>query len=76
MVKCDVIPPKDLHLPVLPQTVGGKMLMHLYKMTDTWFNNELKYSLEHGYDISKIHGAYKYKAYTGLMKEYVEYFSR
>ena len=74
IVKCDVIPPKDLYLPVLPQTVGGKMLMHLNNMTDTWCSNELRYALENGYIISKIHGAYKYKAYTGLMKEYVEYF--
>jgi hypothetical protein len=74
IVKCDVIPPKALYLPVLPQTVQGKMLTSLMDMTDTWCSNELRLALEKGYVISKIHGGYKYKGYTGLMKEYVEYF--
>ena len=35
---------------------------------------ELKLALQKGYKISKIHSALEYEKYTGLMKDYVEFF--
>ena len=28
LVKCDIVPPKDLHVPVLPDNSEGKLLFH------------------------------------------------
>ena len=72
VVKCDIKPPKDLHIPVLPDNSDGKLLFHLNDMYEkTWASPELKLALQKGYEITKIHSAVAYKRYNGLMKEYV-----
>ena len=74
VVKCDVIPPSDLLIPVLPDNSGGKLLFHLNPMYNKTFASvELKLALQKGYKI-KIHAAIEYRKYTGLMKDYVEFF--
>ena len=74
IVKCDVIPPKDLLIPVLPDNSEGKLLFHLNPMYNkTYASVELKLALQKGYEI-KIHSALEYRQYTGLMKDYVEFF--
>ena len=71
-MKCDIKPPKDLHIPVLPDNSDGKLLFHLEDMYEkTWASPELKLALQKGYEITKIHSAVAYKRYNGLMKEYV-----
>ncbi len=41
LVKCDVIPPKDLYVPVLPDNTNGKLLFHLNPMYEkTWCSVE------------------------------------
>ena len=69
-----MIPPKNLYVPVLPESKDGKLLFHLNPMTGTWCSVELKKAIEMGYVISNIHGGFKYKVITGLMKKYVEFF--
>jgi hypothetical protein len=47
LVKCDVQPPKDLHVPVLPDNTNGKLLFHLNEMKNKTFASvELKLALE------------------------------
>ncbi len=54
LVKCDIIPPKDLYVPVLPDSNEGKLLFHLNPMKEkTWASVELKVALEKGYNITK-----------------------
>ena len=75
LVKCDVIPPKDLYRPVLPDNTDGKLLFHLNPMYEkTWTSVELKLAIQKGYKITKIHSATQYKRFKGLMKEYVQNF--
>ena len=75
LVSCDVEPPKDLYIPVLPDNTGGKLLFHLKPMYDKTFTSvELKKALEKGYTLTAIHSAAEYKRYTGLMKNYVQEF--
>jgi hypothetical protein len=74
IVKCDVIPPKNLFVPVLPESKDGKLLFHLNPMSGTWCSVELKKAIEMGYVISNIHAGFKYKVIAGLMKKYVEFF--
>ena len=72
LVKCDIEPPKNLYVPVLPDNSNGKLLFHLNPMKEkTWSSVELKLALEKGYTITKIHSAVAYKRYNGLMREYV-----
>jgi hypothetical protein len=75
LVKCDIEPPKDLDVPVLPDNSNGKLLFHLNDMKNkTYASVELKLALEKGYKITKIHSALEYRKYTGLMQKYVEFF--
>ena len=74
VVKCDVIPPKKLYIPILPDNSDGKLLFHLNEMENKTFSSvELKYALQNGYKI-KIHSALEFNRYAGLMKDYVEFF--
>ena len=74
IVKCEVTPPTNLHIPVLPQTKDSKLLFHLNLMSGTWCSCELKRAIELGYVIDKLHSGFKYKPIVGLMKKYVEFF--
>jgi hypothetical protein len=73
VVRCDVIPPKGLKIPVLPDNSGsGRLLIHLKPMTGTWTIVELRMALKKGYKITKIYAAIGYECYNGLMKDYVK----
>ena len=75
LVKCDITPPKDLYLPVLPRNENHKLLFSLDKLVaKTFASVELKRALEEGYKITKIYSALQYKRYNGLVKDYVAYF--
>ena len=75
VAKVNITPPKKLYVPVLPDNSDGKLLFHLNKMENKTFSSvELQYALEKGYTINKIHSALQYDRYTGLMKDYVEFF--
>ena len=72
IMKVDITPPKDLYAPVLPDNSNVKLLFHLNPtVSKTWSSVGLKKALEKGYEITKIYSAYKYKPYTGLMKDVV-----
>ena len=75
VAKVDITPPQQMYVPVLPDKSDGKLLFHLNKMENKTFSSvELQYALEKGYTINKIHSALQYERYTGLMKDYVEFF--
>lgn len=71
LAKVDVTPPEGLYVPVLPESLDGKLLFHLNGMTGTWFSVELKRAMEAGCVITKIHAALQYDKFNGLMKDYV-----
>ena len=78
VVKCDVIPPTDLYIPVLPERVktsdgSEKLLFPLNPMSGVWASVELKMAFEKGYTINMLAG-HKYDGLTGLMKKFVEEF--
>lgn len=56
MMKCHVIPPKDLYHPVLPyRTKEGKVIFPLFPMTGTWVHYELQKAVSLGYVIDEIY---------------------
>ena len=62
LVKCDITPPKDLYLPVLPRNENHKLLFSLDKLKEKTFASvELKRALEVGYKITKLYSALQYK---------------
>ena len=40
----------------------------------TWTSIEIKEALKYGFKITKVYSALKFEKYTGLMKNYVEFF--
>ena len=75
LVKVDITPPKDLRVPVFPKRTDGKLLFHLSEMKENAFTSvELRLALKKGYKITKIYSALEYRKYTGLMKDYAEFF--
>jgi hypothetical protein len=40
----------------------------------TWTSIEIKEAIKHGYKITKVYSALKFEKYTGLMKDYVDFF--
>ena len=78
VVKCDVAPPTDLYIPVLPSRVktadeSERLTFDLNPKTSVWASCEIKMAVERGYKITILAG-YKFERLTGLMKEYVEEF--
>ena len=74
IVKCTVTPPTNLYVPVLPENKDNKLIFDLKRKQGTWTSIEVKKAIEMGYVIDEIHGGFKYKQCTGLMKKYVEFF--
>ncbi len=75
LVKCDVQPPEDLYIPVLPEINDGKLLFHLNPIKEkTYTTAELRLALQKGYKITKIYSATEYKRFNGLMEKYVANF--
>jgi len=73
-IKCQILPPKKLMIPVLPVRVGQKLQFPLCNfcvqnqiraycthddsqrvLSGTWFSEEIKLALEHGYEITKVY---------------------
>ena len=78
VVKCDVVPPTDLYVPVLPSRVKAsdgneRLTFDLNPKTGVWASCEIKMAIQTGYRI-KILAGYKYERLNGLMKKYVEEF--
>jgi len=73
IAKVDIIPPKDLYIPVLPDNSNGKLLFHLNPLIGkTYASVELKRALEKGYKITKLYSALIQKIYwsnEGLCRE-------
>ena len=75
VAKVDITPPKDLYVPVLPDNSDGKLLFHLNKLENKTFSSvELKYALERGYTINKIHSVLEYIRFKVIMKDNVDFF--
>ena len=75
LVKVDITPPKDLYVPILPERTENKLLLQLNDMREATFTSvELQLALKHGYQITRVYPALQFRKYTGLMKDYVEFF--
>ena len=75
-IKCKVLPPRNLYLPVLPIVIDGKLFFPLCAicaknrnskcecdnrtMTNTWTSEELKLAVSRGYEIIEIYEVLHY----------------
>ena len=66
LAKVNIVSPKNLYVPVLPDRSKGKLLFHLDRTTI-----ELKKAVEKGYDIKKVDSVLEYDSMNGLMRDYV-----
>ena len=53
LAKVDVTPPEGLYVPVLPESLDGKLMFHLNGMIGTWASVEINTAMEAGYVINK-----------------------
>lgn len=76
-IYCKVTPPKNLRIPVLPQTSEGKLMFHTKPMIGQWFSEELKLAVKMGYKIEEIYQVYHYDNKSkDLFSGYVRFFSK
>lgn len=75
-VRCDVDPPEDLFIPILPERKHGKLMFDLYpKRNCTWVIKEVLLAMEYGYKIVKIHSVMHFpRKSSELFKGYVSSF--
>lgn len=76
MMKCHVIPPKDLYHPVLPyRTKEGKVIFPLFPMTGTWVHYELQKAVSLGYVIDEMYEQHHFPSRSNeLFKGYINTF--
>ena len=80
-VRCDITPPKDLHIPLLggKQVVNGetKFCFGLNEMKDVVYSTEeLKKAVSIGYVIDKVYEVFHFKKSKGLFKSYIRSFMK
>lgn len=77
-VKCDITPPADLHIPVLPEKKYGKLMFDLTrKEAGTWCINEVLVAMKKGYVITKIYEVLHFDhIQDDLFRDYVAKFLR
>lgn len=77
LVKCRIVPPKDLYIPVLPRkTANGKLAFALgNSFSGTWTTEELNRALQRGYVIDKIYEVHHFKEKSNMLfKDYISHF--
>jgi hypothetical protein len=77
-VKCDITPPDDLYLPILPEKKNGKLMFDLTpKVAGTWTIKEVLLAMKYGYVVTKIYDVLHYeKLRSDLFRGYVQCFYR
>jgi hypothetical protein len=74
-VKCFIIPPKDLYIPLLPEKRDGKLIFDLQPKMGTWTTIEVLKAVELGYRIGEIYEIVHFPESTDtLFREYVKMF--
>ena len=74
----DIVPPRDLLHPVLPEKSNGKLIFPLYPMSKVVHtSHELRVALDKGYEITRVYKGlcWSHKS-TTLFKEYVKSFMK
>lgn len=76
-MQCDVVPPTNLLIPILPSRTDGKLLFDLRPKKGTWTTVELMKAVEKGYRITRIYSVLHFPRRTkDLFKDYIKRFFR
>jgi hypothetical protein len=71
-IECDVQPPNDLYIPVLPEKKNNKLIFDLQPKTQQVFTSiELKKALEKGYKLTYVYRCLVFEKSTEVFKSYV-----
>jgi hypothetical protein len=74
-IKCTVEPPQDLHLPLLPVKINGKLIFDNITRTGTWTTIEVEKAVSLGYKILKIYEIVHFsRRSSDLFRSYVQMF--
>jgi len=71
-IECDITPPNDLYLPVLPEHKDGKLIFDLLPKTKKVFTSlELKKAIEKGYKLDYVYKCLVFEKSNQVFKSYV-----
>ena len=71
-IECDVTPPNDLFMPVLPEKKDGKLIFDLIKKEKQVFTSlELKKAIEKGYKLDYVYKCLVFDKSNEVFKSYV-----
>ena len=74
-IKCKVVCPDNLYIPVLPNNTNGKLMFDLNDVEyDTYFIDELQLAIENGYKILEIYEVQEFETSDSLFRDYVKMF--
>jgi hypothetical protein len=76
-IRCIVIAPSDLHLPVLPCRTANKLMFCLGKQEGTWTTEEVRLAVQMGYRVEQVKAVLHYKRKSStLFRKYIQQFYR
>lgn len=76
-IYCEVVPPANLYIPLLPVKSEGKLIFDNCERAGTWTTVEVQKAVELGYKISKVYEIYHFERKSNtLFREYVKMFLR
>jgi hypothetical protein len=74
-IKCDITPPPDLYLPLLPEKRDGKLMFDNYAKTGTWTSLEIQEAITLGYEVKQVYCVWHFPQTTDtLFRDYVKTF--
>lgn len=59
-IRCRVLPPPDLYLPILPCRREGKLMFTLEEQEGTWTTEEVRFAVSHGYRVRDVRAVVHY----------------
>ena len=73
LVKCKVLPPRGLHIPLLPSHINKKLMFALCrKCAETENQSICNHSVQLGYTLLKVYEVWQYDTITKYGKQLVK----
>jgi len=74
-IECDIVCPKNIHIPLLPEKKNGKLLFDLTNKNKAVYSSiELQRALEIGYEITHIYKSLRFEKSKDMFKGYIQNF--
>ncbi|RIB00114.1 hypothetical protein C2G38_2235600 [Gigaspora rosea] len=72
-LKCTVIAPDNLEIPILAIRLDGKLICPTGQFTGCWFSEELRFALSQGYQVISISYGIQFSKDNRVFNKYISY---